>query len=82
MDVCHPFDSGCDVSFKLMVCSGHHVSLRLLSLHVCNEYPSLPKKEKKGLLLSSQLGGFGWRDIGDTLALYFSIFSRLMHEAN
>ena len=30
----------------------------------------------------SQLGGFGWRDIGDTLALYFSIFSGLMHEAD
>ena len=47
MDVFHPFDSRCDVSFRLMVCSGHHVSLRLLSLHVCNECPSLPKKKKK-----------------------------------
>ena len=27
--------------------SGHHVSLRLLSLHLCNECPSLPKKKKK-----------------------------------
>ena len=37
----------CDVSFKLLVCSGHHVSLRLLLLHLCNECPSLPKKKKK-----------------------------------
>ena len=28
-------------------------------------------RHKKGLLLLSQLGDFGWRDIGDTLALYF-----------
>ena len=47
MDQFHPLDSRCDVSFKLMVCSGHHVSLRLLSLHLCNECPSLPKKEKE-----------------------------------
>ena len=30
-----------------MVQSGHHILLRLLSLHLCNEYPSLPKKKKK-----------------------------------
>ena len=28
-------------------------------------------RHKKGLLLLSQLGDFGWRDIGDTLALCF-----------
>ena len=28
-------------------------------------------RHKKGLLLLSQLGDFGWHDIGDTLALYF-----------
>ena len=46
MDEFHPFDSRCDVSFKLLVCSGHHVSLRLLSLHLCNECPSPQKKAK------------------------------------
>ena len=47
MDVHHPSDSGCVVSFSFTACSGHHVSLRLLSLHSCNEYLSLPKKKKK-----------------------------------
>ena len=28
-------------------------------------------RHKKGLLLLSQLGDFGWHDIGDALALYF-----------
>ena len=38
-----------------------------------NIHPSQKKKKKKkkGLLLLSHLGDFGWRDIGDTLALYF-----------
>ena len=31
-------------------------------------------RHKKGLLLLSQLGDFGWRDIGDTLALFFFFF--------
>ena len=47
MDVYHPSDSGCVVSFSFMACSGHHISLRLLSLHSCNEYLSLPKTKKK-----------------------------------
>ena len=47
MDVYHPSDSGCVVSFSFMACSGHHISLRLLSLHSCNEYLSLPKKKKQ-----------------------------------
>ena len=47
MDVHHPSDSGCVVSLSFMACSGHHIFLRLLSLHLCNEYLSLPKKKKK-----------------------------------
>ena len=46
MDVHHPSDSGCVVSLSFTACSGHHISLRLLSLHLCNEYLSLPKKKK------------------------------------
>jgi len=30
-----------------MACGGLHILSRLLSLHLCNEYPSLPKKERK-----------------------------------
>ena len=45
MDVHHPFDSGCVVNFSFTACSGHHVSSRLLSLHSCNEYLSLPNKK-------------------------------------
>jgi len=30
-----------------MACGGLHILLRLLSLHLCNEYPSLPKNKKK-----------------------------------
>ena len=80
------------LALAFLACGGLHIVLRLLSLHLCNEYPSLPKKKKKkswiiicqswalgevhyrhkkGLLLLSQLSDFGWRDIGDTLALYF-----------
>ena len=51
MDVFHPFDLRCDVSFRLMACSGHHVSLRSLSLHVCNEC----QKQKKQKISPSQL---------------------------
>jgi len=48
MDGDHPFLSGCVVSFSFMVCSGHHVSLRLLSLlRVMNISPSQKKKKKK-----------------------------------
>ena len=39
-----------------------------LDHHISGE---LHYRHKKGLLLLSQLGGFGWRDIGETLALYF-----------
>ena len=38
---------GCVVSLSFTACSGHHISLRLLSLHLCKEYLSLPKKKKK-----------------------------------
>ena len=42
-----PFLSRCVVSFSFMVCSGHHVSLRLLSLlRVMNISPSHKKKKK------------------------------------
>ena len=42
-----PFLSRCVVSFSFMVCSGHHVSLRLLSLlRVMNISPSPTKKIK------------------------------------
>ncbi len=48
MDGDHPFLSRCVVSFSFMVCSGHHVSLRLLSLlRVMNISPSQKKKKKK-----------------------------------
>ena len=48
MDGDHPFLSRCVVSFSFMVCSGHHVSLRLLSLlRVMNISPSQKKKKKR-----------------------------------
>ncbi len=40
-------DSSCVVSLDLLVLSGPHLLLRLLSLHLCNEYPSLPKNKIK-----------------------------------
>ena len=40
----HPFLSRCVVSFRFKVCSGHHVSLRLLSLlRIMNISPSQKK---------------------------------------
>ena len=39
-----------------------------LDHHISGE---LHYRHRKGLLLLSQLGGFGWRDIGEILALYF-----------
>jgi len=48
MDGVHPSLSRCVVSFSLMVCSGHHISLRLLSLlRVMNISPSRKKERKK-----------------------------------
>ncbi len=44
----HPFISRHVVSFSHMICSGHHMSLRLLSLlPVMNMSPSQKKEEKK-----------------------------------
>ena len=39
-----------------------------LDHHISGE---LHYRHKKGLLLLSQLGGFEWRDVKETLALYF-----------
>ena len=46
------------LALAFLACGGLHVVLRLLSLHLCNEYPSLPKKKKKKKKkhLASQLG--------------------------
>ena len=35
------------LALAFLACGGHHILLRLLSLHLCNEYLSLPKKNKK-----------------------------------
>ena len=35
------------LTLAFQACGGHHILLRLLSLHLCNEYLSLPKKKKK-----------------------------------
>ena len=35
------------LALAFLACGGLHIVLRLLSLHLCNEYPSLPKKKKK-----------------------------------
>ena len=35
------------LALAFLACGGHHILLRLLSLHLCNEYLSLPKKKKK-----------------------------------
>ena len=35
------------LALAFLACGGLHVVLRLLSLHLCNEYPSLPQKKKK-----------------------------------
>lgn len=47
LDVCHPGGSGCVLSFSFRACSGHHISLGLLLLRLCNEYLSLPPKNSK-----------------------------------
>ena len=35
------------LALAFLACGGLHIVLRLLSLHLCNEYPSLPTKKKK-----------------------------------
>ena len=35
------------LALAFLACGGLHIVLRLLSLHLCNEYPSLPNKKKK-----------------------------------
>ena len=35
------------LALAFLACGGHHILLRLLSLHLCNEYLSLQKKKKK-----------------------------------
>ena len=35
------------LALAFLACGGHHILLGLLSLHLCNEYLSLPKKKKK-----------------------------------
>ncbi len=35
------------LAVAFMACGGLHILLRLLSLQLCNEYPSLPNKKKK-----------------------------------
>ena len=49
------------LTLAFQACDGHHILLRLLSLHLCNEYPSLPKKKKKKKKGASYIGrGDGW----------------------
>ena len=40
------------LALAFLACGGHHILLRLLSLHLCNEYLSFPKKKKKKKNLS------------------------------
>ena len=35
------------LALAFLACGGHHILLRLLSLHLCNEYLSLQKKKKE-----------------------------------
>ena len=35
------------LALAFLACGGLHKVLRLLSLHLCNEYPSLPKKRRR-----------------------------------
>ena len=35
------------LALAFLACGGHHKLLRLLSMHLCNEYLSLPKKKKE-----------------------------------
>ena len=35
------------LALAFLACGGLRILLRLLLLHLCNEYPSLPKKKKK-----------------------------------
>ena len=44
------------LALAFLACGGLHVVLRLLSLHLCNEYPSLPKKKKKKKIRTVQSG--------------------------
>ena len=47
------------LAFDFLAWSGLHMLLRLLSLHLCNEYLSLPKKKKKKKKLNvSKSAGF------------------------
>ena len=43
------------LALAFLACGGHHILLRLLSLHLCNEYLSLPKKKKKKKKVASLL---------------------------
>ena len=48
-----------------MACGGLHILLRLPSSHLCNEYPSLPKKEEKGCTTLMLLAQFFPRAMPD-----------------
>ncbi len=65
MDGDHPSLSRCVVSFSFMVCSGHHISLRLLSLLRVMNIPPSQKKNKTKNILRPQAHGGGDRSVGE-----------------
>ena len=47
------------LALAFLACGGHHILLRLLSLHLSNEYFSLQKKKKKKKRCVVSFGLFG-----------------------
>ena len=54
-NMCFKSRSRCVVSLGCRVHSGHHMLLRLLSLHLCKEHPSPPQKNNTGGMQGSDL---------------------------
>ena len=49
------------LALAFLACGGHHILLRLLSLHLCDEYLSLPKKKKKKMRFFKLGTGSDWQ---------------------
>ena len=63
------------LALAFLACGGHHILLRLLSLHLCNEYLSLPKKKKKKKKMLASL----WLCLADPTLCHALLVDRNKH---
>ena len=68
-------DNACLLALAFLACGGHHMLLRLLSLHLCNEYLSLPKKKKKKKTMLASL----WLCLADPTLCHALLVDRNKH---